>query len=242
MRTVLVTGGARGIGRAIALDLAGKGHDVAICYRTPGTAVDETVADIQKRGVRALSVHADVSDPDAVETLFARVREALGSPAVLVHAAGPYQRTDVLKETPAGWRDMLANNLDSFFYCTRLAIPGMVENKWGRIIGFGMANADRAAAVPGVAAHYVAKVGVLALTRSLARAVAPHGVTVNAISPGFIASGSAPEEELARMLKNIPAGYIGTLDDAVGVAAFLVSDAARYVNGANLILSGGWGI
>jgi 3-oxoacyl-[acyl-carrier protein] reductase len=242
MRTVLVTGGARGIGRAIALDLAGKGHDVAIAYRTAGALVTDTVLEIEKRGVRALAVHADVSDPEAVEMLFARVREGLGAPAVLVHAAGPYQRTDVLKETPAGWRDMLKNNLDSFFYCTRLAIPGMVENKWGRILGFGMANADRAAAVPGVAAHYVAKVGVIALARSLARAVAPHGVTVNTISPGFIASGSAPEEELTRMLKNIPAGYIGTLDDAVGVAAFLVSDAARYVNGANLILSGGWGI
>jgi 3-oxoacyl-[acyl-carrier protein] reductase len=242
MRTVLVTGGARGIGRAIALDLAAKGHDVAICYRTPGAAVEETLAEIEKRGARALAVEADVSDPDKVETLFARVREGLGAPAVLVHAAGPYQRTDVLKETPSGWRNMLSNNLDSFFYCTRAAIPGMVENKWGRIIGFGMANADRAAAVPGVAAHYVAKVGVIALARSLARAVAPHGVTVNTISPGFIASGSAPEEELARMLKNIPAGYIGTLDDAVGVAAFLVSEAARYVNGANLILSGGWGI
>src|SRR5688572_12251553 len=155
MRTVLVTGGARGIGRAIALDLAAKGHDVAICYRTPGAAVDETLAEIRKRGARALAVEADVSDPDKVETLFARVRDALGAPAVLVHAAGPYQRTDVLKETPAGWRNMLSNNLDSFFYCTRAAIPGMVEKKWGRIIGFGMANADRAAAVPGVAAHYV---------------------------------------------------------------------------------------
>src|SRR5690242_19206957 len=134
MRTVLVTGGARGIGRAIALDLAGKGHDVAIAYRTAGAPVTDTVLEIEKRGVRALAVHADVSDPDAVETLFARVREVLSAPAVLVHAAGPYQRTDVLKETPAGWRDMLKNSLDSFFYCTRLAIPGMVENKWGRII------------------------------------------------------------------------------------------------------------
>jgi len=242
MRTVLVTGGARGIGRAIALDLAGKGHDVAICYRTSESNAHETVAEIERRGVRALALKADVSDPAAVAELFARVGEQLGAPAVLVHAAGPYQRTDVLKETPSGWRDMLANNLDSFFYCTRLVIPGMVENKWGRIIAFGMANADRASAVPGVAAHYVAKVGVLALTRTLARALAPHGVTVNAISPGFIASGSAPEEELSRMLKNIPAGYVGTLDDAVGAAAFLVSDAARYVTGANLILSGGWGL
>ncbi len=242
MRTVLVTGGARGIGRAIALDLAGKGHDVAICYRTSASNAQETVAAIEQRGVRTLAVKADVSDPAAVEELFARVGERLGAPAVLVHAAGPYQRTDVLKETPAGWRDMLANNLDSFFYCTRLAIPGMVDAKWGRIIAFGMANADRASAVPGVAAHYVAKVGVLALTRTLARALAPHGVTVNAISPGFIASGSAPEEELLRMLKNIPAGYVGTLDDAVGAASFLVSDAARYVTGANLILSGGWGL
>lgn len=242
MKTALITGGARGIGRAIGLDLATRGFNIAICYRTSEAAAHATCSEIEQRGVSALSVRADVSDPAQVEMLFDRVRQELGAPDALVHCAGPYHRVDVLKETPEGWREMLSNNLDSFFYCARRAAPAMIENKWGRILAFSMANADRACAQPGVTAHYVAKVGVLALARSLARSLAPHGITVNTISPGFVASGSAPAEELEKMVKTIPAGFLGTLDDTVSAARFLLSDEARYVTGANLILSGGWGL
>jgi 3-oxoacyl-[acyl-carrier protein] reductase len=105
-----------------------------------------------------------------------------------------------------------------------------------------MANADKLSAQTEITAHYIAKAGVLILTRSLARLLAPHGITVNAISPGFIYSGSAPMEELESMLKTIPAGYIGSTKDAVDTALFLLSDEARYVNGTNIHLSGGWGL
>lgn len=242
MKTALITGGARGIGRAIGLDLAARGVNVAFCYRTSEAAARETEAAIGAKGARALSVRANVGDPEQVEALFSAVERELGAPDVLIHAAGPYHRVDVLKETPEGWRTMLGENLDSFFYCARRAAPAMIERKWGRIIAFSMANADRAGAQPGVTAHYVAKVGVLVLARTLARALAPHGITVNTIAPGFIASGSAPAEELDKMVKTIPAGYVGQLDDAVAAATFLVSDEARYVNGSNIISSGGWGL
>jgi 3-oxoacyl-[acyl-carrier protein] reductase len=118
----------------------------------------------------------------------------------------------------------------------------MKQRGWGRIISFGMANADRLQANPQVTAHYIAKIGVIVLTRTLARVLAPWGITVNTISPGFIDSGSAPTEELEQMLKNIPAKRLGTLDDAVAVARFLLSDDAAYVNGANVVLSGAWGL
>jgi 3-oxoacyl-[acyl-carrier protein] reductase len=242
MSTVLVTGGARGIGRAIALDLAERGWSVALCYRHSQRDAEETVREIERRGARALAVRADVSIPERVDELFAAVRAAFGPPDALVHSAGPYHRVDVLKESPDGWRAMLSNNLDSFFYCARLAAAGMIEKKWGRILAFGMANAERAGAQPGVTAHYIAKLGVVVLARTLAKSLAPHGITVNTISPGFIASGSAPDEELQKMVKNIPAGYVGQLDDAVSAARFLISDQARYVNGTNLVLSGGWGL
>jgi 3-oxoacyl-[acyl-carrier protein] reductase len=242
MKTLLVTGGARGIGRAIALDLAGPGRSVAVCYRNSEPEAEETVREIERRGARALAVRADVSIPERVEELFAAVHAQFGAPDVLVHCAGPYHRADLLKESPEGWRSMLSNNLDSFFYCARLAAAGMIEKKSGRIIGFGMANAERAAAQPGVTAHYIAKLGVVVLARTLAKSLAPHGITVNVISPGFIASGSAPDEELAKMVKLIPAGYVGRLGDAVSVARFLISDEARYVNGTNVVLSGGWGL
>jgi 3-oxoacyl-[acyl-carrier protein] reductase len=242
MTTALITGGARGIGRAIALDLAQRGHDVAVCYRTSAADGASLVDEVNERGRRALAVQADVSDPKQVDALFATVEKELEAPDILVHAAGPYHRVDVLRETPEGWRDMLGSNLDSFFYCARAAAPAMIARKSGRILAFSMANADKAMANPGVTAHYVAKVGVLVLARTLAKSLAPHGITVNTISPGFIASGSAPEAELQKMVKNIPAGYVGSLDDAVRAAAFLLSDEARYVTGTNVVLSGGWGL
>ena len=119
---------------------------------------------------------------------------------------------------------------------------GMKARKQGRIINFSMANADQMVAQPDVTGHYIAKAGVLILTRTLAKMLAPHGITVNAISPGFIDSGSAPPEELAGVVKRIPAGYIGSVTDTVAAVRFLLSEEARYVNGANLHVSGGWGI
>jgi 3-oxoacyl-[acyl-carrier protein] reductase len=240
-RVALVTGGARGIGRGVALELARRGCDVALCYRTSAGDADAAVAAVQALGVRALAMRADVGRPEEAEALQARVTAELGAPDLLVHAAGPYHRTALGDETPDGWRAMMAGNLDSLFYCARLAAPAMVARGWGRILAFGMANADRAVAFPSVAAHYVAKVGVLALVRAWARTLAPHGVTVNAISPGYIDTGSTPEET-ATALPRIPAGRIGTVDDVVGVAGFLLSDAASYVTGANVIVSGGWGL
>jgi len=149
---------------------------------------------------------------------------------------------DLLKETPEGWRSMFDNNLHPVFYLAKAAMPGMIERKWGRIIGFSMANADQMIGQPQLTAHYIAKVGLLVLVRSLARVGAAHGITANAISPGFIDSGSAPPEEFAAMAKRIPAGYVGSVDDAVSTVRFLLSEEARYVNGTNIHLSGAWGI
>jgi 3-oxoacyl-[acyl-carrier protein] reductase len=105
-----------------------------------------------------------------------------------------------------------------------------------------MANAEQLIAQPQLTAHYISKVGLLALSRSFAKLIAPDGITMNCVSPGFIDSGSAPKEELERMVKFIPAGYVGTVDDVVSVVRFLLSEEARYVNGASIQVSGGWGV
>ncbi len=241
-RVALITGGARGIGRAIGLHLAESGWSVAVCYRSSEREAQETVEAIQQKGGKGMAVKADVSDPEGALGFVRDVEKTWGRIDALINCAGPYHRVPLLEETLEGWHAMFSNNLHPVFYLGRLVAPGMIERKWGRIITFSMANADQCVAQPQITAHYIAKAGVLILTRTLARVLAPHGITVNAISPGFIASGSAPVEELKTMERKIPAGYIGSLDDAVAAAAFLLSDDARYVNGANIHLSGAWGV
>jgi len=241
-RVALITGGVRGIGRAIALALAERGWSVATCYRKSEEEASQLLATLKEKDVSAMTACSDVSDPDAAEALVRKVEDAWGRIDALINCAGPYHRVSLLEETIEGWHAMFDNNLHPIFYLSRAVAPGMKERKWGRIVNFSMANADQHIAQPQITAHYIAKAGVLILTRSLAKVLAPHGITVNAVSPGFIESGSAPIEELAKMIKNIPAGYIGSVEDAASTACYLLSDEARYINGANIHLSGAWGV
>lgn len=241
-RAVLITGGAKGIGRGIALDRAAEGWDMALCYRTSGDAAEQTKRDVEARGAGCLVSQTDVSDPAAVEALVAEVVDRFGRLDAIVNGAGPYHRAKLLDETPESWRSMFANNLDSVFYTARFGAPHMIERGWGRIVSFSMANADHVKANTAVTAHFIAKMGVQALTRALAKELAIHGVTANTLSPGFLDSGSAPEEELAKMTKRIPAKRVGTVEDAVAAARYLMSDEASYVTGTNLVISGGWGL
>jgi 3-oxoacyl-[acyl-carrier protein] reductase len=241
-RVALITGGAKGIGRGIALDLAAQQWSVAICYRTSEAEAQKTALAITQRGGQALTMRCDVSDPTASKDLVAQVEQRWGRIDALINSAGPYHRVNLFDETVEGWNQMFDGNLHPIFYLAKAVATGMKARKSGRIISFSMANADQMISQPDVTAHYIAKAGVLILTRTLAKLLAPHGITVNAISPGFIDSGSAPPEELAGMTKRIPAGYIGTIDDTVAAVRYLLSDEARYVNGANIQISGGWGI
>lgn len=148
------------------------------------------------QGGRSLAIRCDVSDPVAAKSLIARVEQEWGRIDVLINGAGPYHRINLFDETVEGWNEMFDGNLHPIFYLAQAVAPGMKARKTGRIINFSMANADQMEAQPDVTGHYIAKAGVLILTRTLAKLLAPYGVTVNAISPGFIDSGSAPLKSL----------------------------------------------
>jgi 3-oxoacyl-[acyl-carrier protein] reductase len=241
-KVALIAGGVRGIGKAVSLELAGRGWKIAACYRENQDAAASLESELHTRGTDALIIQSDVSKPAAAETLIRRVESECGRIDALILCIGSYHRVPLMEESIEGWHDMFDHNLHPVFYLSRLAAPGMIERRWGRIISFSMVNADRPEGLPFVAAHHIAKMGVLALTRSLAKTLAPFGVTANSISPGFIETGSIPKEVIAQSMKSIPAGYVGSPVDAVGAVCYLLSDEARYVNGTNIHLSGAWGI
>jgi 3-oxoacyl-[acyl-carrier protein] reductase len=241
-RVAIITGGGRGIGRGIALELGAQGWSVAMTYRTSEQAAQETATAIEQSGGNARAFRCDVSDTAAGPAMVEQVEQSWGRIDALIHCAGPYHRINLMEETHEGWTSMFDNNLHPVFSLTQAAAPGMKARQYGRIITFSMANADQMIAQPEVTAHYIAKVGILILTRTWAKMLAPFGITANAISPGFIDSGSAPAVELAGMVKRIPAGYVGEVRDPVAAVRFLLSDDARYVTGTNIHVSGGWGI
>jgi 3-oxoacyl-[acyl-carrier protein] reductase len=238
----LITGGVRGIGRAISLALAQRGWTVAACYRKSEKEAAELNLMLRNMGATALLVRTDVSLPEEAEALVQQVEDEYGRIDALINCIGSYHRVHLMQESVEGWHSMFNNNLHPVFYLTRAVAPGMIQRKRGRIINFSMVNADQHVGQPYITAHYIAKIGVIVLTRSLAKILAPHGITANSISPGFIETGSVPQEELSRSFQSIPAGYMGTPDDATGAVLYLLSDEARYVNGTNIHLSGAWGV
>lgn len=215
---------------------------MAVCYRTSAAEAAAVVDAAERSGSKALAFQADVSDRQTAIQLVDRVHGHWGRIDALINGAGPYHRVSLLEETPEGWHSMFDNNLHPVFYLTRAVLPIMKRQKWGRIISFSMANAEQLIAQPQLTAHYLSKVAVLALSRSFAKLIARDGITMNCVSPGFIDSGSAPPGELERMVKHIPAGYVGAVDDVVSAVRFLLSDEAGYVNGASIQVSGAWGV
>ncbi|MFB9990710.1 bifunctional dihydropteridine reductase/dihydrofolate reductase TmpR [Deinococcus oregonensis] len=235
--TALVTGAARGIGRALALALAAEGFNVAVHYRGSDSDAQETARLCELKGVQAAILQADLTQPQQARELVQRAQTALpGSPlAVLVNNVGNYVHKPLLDTTDADWAEMLGSNLIATFATCQAAAPLLRESGYGRIINLGYAGAGNLVARPGIVPYVIAKAGVLHLSRALAVTLAGSGVSVNVVSPGVI------ETSISQPLREIPAGRPGTVAELVDAALYFVR-ASDYVTGQELEVAGGWNL
>jgi 3-oxoacyl-[acyl-carrier protein] reductase len=234
-KVALVTGGGRGIGRAVSLALARAGCDVAVNYRERRDDADSAVREIEKLGRRAAAIQADVSRAADVTQLVRAAESELGPIEILVNNAGKILIQSVEQMTEESWNDMIASNLTSCFLVTQAVLPGMRSRHWGRIINMSSVAAQ-AGSIVGV--HYAAsKAGMLGLTRSYARVLAKEGITVNAITPALVATEMVISNPVAKP-DMIPIGRFGDIEEVADVVLMLARNA--YITGQTINVNGGY--
>ncbi|MFC1556831.1 SDR family NAD(P)-dependent oxidoreductase [candidate division KSB1 bacterium] len=238
-RTAVVTGSARGIGAGIIRHLASHGARVVINYRSSAAESENLRREISDSGGHALAVKADVTVREEADKLIHRTIDEFGTIDILVNNVGDFLYKRIDEITADEWHTVIASNLDSAFYCILAALPHMRRQEWGRIINIADMRAEKITAQSMKTPYVIAKAGILQLTRSFAVTEAPRGITVNAVSPGFIDSGNYSESFKKRLLEKIPIGRLGTPRDIAQAVLFLVSDNAAYITGANIDVTGG---
>jgi 3-oxoacyl-[acyl-carrier protein] reductase len=240
-RRVVVTGGSRGIGRAIVLASAREGAGVAFTYASNVAAAEETLAAARALGATCAGFQSDVADSAAVSRAFQDAKTALGgAPDVLVNNAAVTHDAMLMLTNDAAWNRVLATNLTGAFLCSKAALRGMIAGKWGRIVN--VVSPAAFLGKEGAAAYAASKGGLVALTKTLAREVARHGITVNAVSPGLVETeliaGMAPAQRAAAESR-IPLGRLATVEEVAAAVVHLISPATAYVTGTTLHVDGG---
>jgi len=238
-KVALVTGASRGIGRAIALELAREGASLALNHLAQEEEARSVCAEIRRAGGRAEVFLADVGEPAAVTAMVARVTEELGPVAVLVNNAGITRDRTLRKMSLEEWNDVLRVNLSGVFHCTHAVVPGMITAGFGRIVSLSSIVAESGAF--GQTNYAASKAGILGFTRASALELARHGITVNAVCPGYIETAmlmAVPEAVRAGVMERIPLGRYGQPEEVARCVRFLVTEA-DYVTGQTLHVNGG---
>jgi 3-oxoacyl-[acyl-carrier protein] reductase len=239
-KSALVTGGSRGIGKAIALRLARQGADVAFSYRGNADAAKTTVDEIESIGTNALAIQGDVKDPKSAEAVVKAALEAFGKVDILVNNAGITRDDLIMRMTEDAWRDVLETNLFGAFWMTKAVTRPMLKARAGRIVNITSVSGQ--AGQMGQANYSSAKAGLIGLTKATARELASRGITVNAVAPGFVLTEltqELPEALQAEITSRTPLGRFGTTEEVADAVAFLASDEARYITGQVLAVDGG---
>lgn len=239
-KVALVTGGSRGIGRAISLRLAGMGAQVAVNYVSNPVAAQETVALIESGGGKALLSRFDVADSAQVQTALDALIEQCGGIDILVNNAGITRDGLLMKMKEEAWDQVLDTNLKGAFTCIKAVSRVMMKRRWGRIVNVGSVIGFSGNA--GQANYAAAKAGLIGLTRSVARELASRSITVNGVAPGYIDTDMTSDllpEVKAKVLAEIPQGTMGTAEDVAAAVGYLVSEEARYVTGQFIHVNGG---
>jgi 3-oxoacyl-[acyl-carrier protein] reductase len=237
-RVAFVTGSSRGIGRAIALTLC-REHFIVVA--SPELENNESVAgEIRAAGGEAMTLNLDISSPESVKEGFAKVLAEKGRVDVLVNNAGITRDGLAVRMKPSDWALVLKINLDGAFLCIQQALPGMMRNRWGRIVN--MASVVGQAGSPGQANYAASKAGLIGMTKALAQEVGSRNITVNAVAPGYVDTDMTkglPEELKQKMLATVPLSRMGQPQDIANAVKFLVSDDASYITGHVLAVNGG---